>query len=441
MTGPLFRPFRGWRFSASHHANQGMIVAPPYDVIAPGDIGGLLDASPHNVIRLELPSAVDASNPYHTAARTWDEWTSKGVLERETSPRFYLVRHTFQLDGHKVSRLELIGAVRLAPWEDGSVLPHEQTHEAAKLDRLLLMNSVRANISPIMALYENTANEMRRLLMDIVSRPADASFTDLTGDEYDVWNVSEPRETRALTSGIRGPLYIADGHHRYETALTYRDDRRQEDGDGNLAAGYVMAALTATDDTGLISLPYHRLIRGLPDDAMVRLRRQIETYFQSEEIDIGGLSASESARRFTSAMNDAPNTSLMAVIESPGDTLKLLSPTEQGVFTGLLTGETEAWERLAPCVFLDILLLHGVGVDQQQAEDRGWLTYPRDAAEAIEAVRSGEYDAGLLLKAVGITDMTESAAAGERLPPKSTYFFPKVATGIVMNSLAGRLED
>ena len=132
---------------------------------------------------------------------------------------------------------------------------------------------------------------------------------------------------------------------------------------------------------------------------------------------------------------------MMVLIEPPGDVLKLLRPLEPGIFEGLLAGESEAWSRLAPCVFLDVLLTHGVGADQHEAETRGWLSYPRDAAEAIEAVRAGGCDAGFLLQAVSMTDMTEAAEAGERLPPKSTYFFPKVATGIVLNSLAGRLED
>ena len=441
MAGSLFQPFRGWRYDSARSGNLSALAAPPYDVISPADMTRLLEASAHNVIRLELPSAVAPDDPYGSAARTWSEWTSAGVLRRDESPHFYLVRHSFHIGGEKVSRFELIGAVRLAAWEDGSVLPHEHTHEAAKRDRLMLMNAVDANVSPIMALYEDEDGELRRLLRAIAVRPADASFTDLAGDDYEIWYVADPGEAGAIRLGIGGPLYVADGHHRYETALAYWDERGVELDDPEYAAGYIMAALTAIDDPGLISLPYHRLLRGLPDDARARLQRQVETYFMSEEVDVSGLSPAEAAEKFASVRAENGETPMMALIEPPGDILRLLRPIESGIFEGLLTGATEAWGRLAPCVFLDVLLTHGVGANQQEAESRGWLSYPRGAAEAIEAVRSGEYDAGFLLQAVGMADMTEAAGAGERLPPKSTFFFPKVATGIVMNSLAGRLED
>ena len=440
MAEGLFRPFRGWRYDPARAGGLGALAAPPYDVIAPGDTERLLEASPRNVIRLELPSAVDAKDPYGAAARTWDEWRSDGYLKRDDAPHFYLVRHTFSLGGNRTSRFELLGAVRLAQWEHGSVLPHEHTHEAAKRDRLMLMNALHANVSPIMALYEDDDGAIRLLLWAISSRPPDTSFTDLAGDDYDVWQVSDPGEVGAIRLGVSAPLFVADGHHRYETALTYLGQQEKGADDGEQAAGYVMAALTSIEDTGLISLPYHRLLTGLPEDAHARVMRQVETYFSADEIDISGLSDAEAAERFASAM-EADSAALMALIEPPGDVFKLLRPIESGIFEGLLMGESEAWERLAPCVFLDVLLTHGVGTDQNEAETRGWLTYPRDAVEAIEAVRAGGCDAGFLLRAVSMTDMTEAAEAGERLPPKSTYFFPKVATGIALHSLAGRLED
>ena len=440
MAEALFRPFHGWRYDTTRAGSLGVLAAPPYDVIAPSDVKRLLEASPHNVIRLELPSAVDATDPYAAASRTWNEWTSNGFLQRDETAHFYLVRHTFTLGVVRTGRFEILGAVRLAQWEQGAVLPHEHTHEAAKRDRLMLMNALHANISPIMALYEDDDGAVRMLLRAISSRPPDSSFTDLAGDDYDVWHVTAPGEVGAIRLGVSGPLFVADGHHRYETALTYFGQGGNETDDGEHAIGYIMAALTSIEDPGLVSLPYHRLIRGLPDDARARLMRQVETYFRAEEITIGGLSDAEAAERFASAIKaqDAP---MMALIEPPGDVLKLLRPLEPGIFEGLLTGESEAWGRLAPCVFLDVLLTHGVGANQHEAETRGWLSYPRDAAETIQAVRAGGSDAGFLLQAVSMPDMTEAAEAGERLPPKSTYFFPKVATGIALNSLAGRLED
>ncbi len=430
----LFSPFHAWRYDTARAGGMDALVAPPYDVIAPADVQRLLAASPHNVVRLELPSAVDADSPYDFAARTWREWTSDGILKRDTDAQFYIIRHSFTHGGGRVSRIEVVGAVRLAEWEHGSVLPHEHTHDAAKRDRLMLMNALHANISPIIALYQDQDGTLQRLLTDIVTRPPASSLTDQAGDAYDVWHVSVAAEVEAIQQSVTGPLFIADGHHRYETALEYLSGRNGNDVD---SAGFIMTALTSIDDPGLLSLPYHRLLRDVPDDARARLARQVETYFTSENVSIAGLSDDAAARKAAEAMLDGADPPIMTLVEPPGDVLRLLRPMEPGIFEGLLSGESDAWSRLAPCVFLDVLLTHGVGADQQQAESRGWLSYPRDAAETIAAVRAGGGDAGFLLQAVSMADMTEAAAAGERLPPKSTYFFPKAATGIVLHSLAG----
>ena len=320
------------------------------------------------------------------------------------------------------------------------MLPHEHTHEAAKRDRLSLINAVRANTSPVMLLYGDNQRAVRQLLEKIAARTPDLAFAIAGGDEYEMWLVTDAVEVEALRGGIGGPLYIADGHHRYETAMAYQEQQAEALGGDNRPANYIMTSLTALDDPGLISLPYHRLMRGLSEEARGRLERQVNTYFALEEISIEGRAPLDVAELFDGASDSPGERPMMAMIEQPGDVLKLMRPAGQGIFEGLLSGESEAWGRLAPCVFNDVLLAPALGVGQQEAESRGWVTYPRDAAEAVSGVRSGEYEAAFLLQAVSMADMTEAARAGERLPPKSTYFFPKLATGIVINSLAEDAE-
>ncbi len=440
MAPTEFRPFRGWRFDPARSGDMGVLAAPPYDVISQADMTNLIEASDHNVIRLELPAATGAADPYRAAEETWREWTGSGILKRDESPRFYLVRHTFRHGDRAVSRLELVGLVRLTPWADGDVLPHEHTHEAAKRDRLSLMNVVRANISPVMLLYADHQGTARLALETIAARTPDLSFAIAGGDEYEVWLVTDAAEVEALRNGIGGPLYIADGHHRYETAMAYQEQESDARGEGNRPADYIMTSLTALDDPGLISLPYHRLMRDLSEEARGRLDRQVNTYFALEEISIEGRAPADVADLFDAASDSPDGRPMMAMIGQPGDVLKLMRPASSGIFEGLLSGDSEAWGRLAPCVFTDVLLAPALGVGQQEAESRGWVTYPRDTAEAVSGVRSGEYEAAFLLQAVSMTDMTEAARAGERLPPKSTYFFPKLATGIVINSVAEDTE-
>ena len=419
---------------------MGTLAAPPYDVISQADITKLIGASELNVIRLELPAATGAADPYRAAEETWRDWTGSGVLKHDELPGLYLVRHAFRHGDHAVSRLELVGLVRLTPWADGDVLPHEHTHEAAKRDRLSLMNAVRANISPVMLLYADHQGTTRPALEAIAARTPDLSFAIAGGDEYEAWLVTDAAEVEALCGGIGWPLYIADGHHRYETAMAYQEQESEARGGGNGAVDYIMTSLTALDDPGLISLPYHRLMRNLPAEARGRLERQVNTYFALEEMSIEGRAPSDVGELFDAASDSPDGWPMMAMIEQPGDVLKLMRPAGPGIFEGLLSGESEAWGRLAPCVFTDVLLAPALGVGQQEAESRGWVTYPRDASEAVSGVRSGEYEAAFLLQAVSMADMTEAARAGERLPPKSTYFFPKLATGIVINSLAEEAE-
>lgn len=440
MAPTEFKPFRGWRYDPAVAGDMSSLAAPPYDVISQADMTMLLQASDHNVIRLELPAATGAADPYRAAAETWGQWTGSGVLKRDESPRFYLVRRAFRHDGRTLRRFELTGLVRLAPWSDGDVLPHEHTHEGPKRDRLSLMQAVRANVSPILSLYSDDQDVVLRMLERIAVRTPDLSFAIAGGDEYEMWLVTHAVEVEALCGGISGPLYIADGHHRYETAMAYQEQESDARGEGNRPADYMMTSLTALDDPGLISLPYHRLMRGLSEEARGRLERQVNTYFALEEISIEGRAPSDFAELFDAASDSPKERPMMAMIEQPGDVLKLMRPASPGIFEGLLSGASEAWGRLAPCVFTDVLLAPALGVGQQEAESRGWVTYPRDAAEAVSGVRSGEYEAAFLLQAVSMTDMTEAARAGERLPPKSTYFFPKLATGIVINSLAEDAE-
>ena len=416
------------------------MIAPPYDVISPQEQAALYDASPYNVVRLEYPEGAQTQALYETAASTLRSWRDEGVLQRDPTPSFYLIRHRFRHGDRTLQRYELMAALRLEPWSSGDVLPHELTSEDAKRDRLALMHACRANLSPIMALYHDADSAVARLLHTVaMASPSERIKDGSNGDaDYGIWLINDTEQTTALQDALHGPVYIADGHHRYETALQYQEEAPALASPGVRAADYIMTSLTALEDPGLLSLPYHRLLRGLPEDARGRLERQSKVYFDTEEVAIEGLTPEEVGALFESRIGagDGP---LMGLVHRGNDTLRLLRPRDPEIVSGLLSEHSEAWGRLSPCLFADVLLQPSLGVRQQEAEARGWLSYTRDTVEAVAAVRTGDFDMAFLLDGVPLPMMTTIAQAGERLPHKSTYFHPKLATGLVINPLDGAL--
>ena len=433
------RPFHGLRYDPSQVKDLGRVVAPPYDVISDDAQAALYEASPYNVVRLEYPQGPQAER-YETAAGTLRSWRDAGILQRDSAASLYLARHSFPFNGRIYQRYELTAAVRLEPWSDGAVLPHEHTAEKAKQDRLAMMQACRANLSPIMALYGDPDGRVARVLHAVAGTPSLERFESIDGDGYELWAITDLEQITIVRAAIQESIYIADGHHRYETALLYREEAPALSSTEPRAADYIMTSLTALDDPGLLSLPYHRLLQGLSEEAKQRFQRQADVYFQSEEIDIGNQTSEEVAALFESRIDHGAGP-LIGLLERDSSSLRLLRLPDPELVTGLLSERVEAWARLSPCLFADVLLQPTLGVRQQEAEARGWLTYTRDTAEAVNSVRNNESDIVCLLDGVPLQTMTEIAHSGARLPHKSTYFHPKLATGLVVNPLDGTLED
>ena len=438
------RPFRGLRYAQRDGADAGHTIAPPYDVISPTLQEALYDASPYNAVRVEYPrESLPGMTVYETAASTLRDWVGSGVLQRDETPALYLVRHRFTRGGTRFERRELLVALRLQPWSDGAVLPHEHTRDGPKRDRLELMRACKSNLSPIMGLYDDSRGTITALLDRVIREGNSATTaTAMDGDGYEVWAVDGVHDVRAICDTIRdsGPVYIADGHHRYETALVYRDEVSGDPGDSpESAAHYVMTSLIALQDEGLLSLPYHRVLKGMSAEQWSRFQRQADVYFNVESIDVMGMDPVAIAEMFAVAAlaGNGPLIGLFGAAD-PGS-MRLLRPRPLETLDGLMLGRSAAWRSLSPCLFVDVLLQPSIGVGQQPAESAGLLGYPVNAAGAVSAVRSGDWDVAVLLDGVPLERMTEVARDSERLPPKSTFFDPKLATGLVFNPLDGNL--
>ena len=432
------RPFRGLRYEAGVVGDLGRVLAPPYDVIGPEREAALRESSPFNAVRIEYgANAGDDPDRYEVAARTLAEWRRSGALARDDDPAFYLVEHEFEYEGLRRTRVELTGLVRLEPWSTGSILPHELTRSGPKRDRLELIRACRTNLSPLMMLYSDRGGAVRHLLNGAAVAGAESAVAvGADGDRYRVGAIGGPTAAAiSVALASAGSLYVADGHHRYETALDYRSEASSS-GSGN-GIDYVLASLIALEDEGLLSLPYHRMLRGLSGEAAGRFGRQMDVYFESEPIDARSLTTGEVLSGFEERARSREGP-VIAVLERerPGS-MRVLRPRGGGALTGLLRGRSEAWASLSPCVFEDALLRPALGMGQLEAEGAGLLSYPGSAEEAVDRVRSGRDDYAVLLDGVPLDGMTKVSEQGERLPPKSTYFYPKLPTGLVFNTLEG----
>ncbi len=428
------KPFTGTRYNSELISDLSSTIAPPYDVISQKEQDELYAKNPFNVIRLEYPKPQDGDgNPYTTSALTLQEWKKNGIL-KDDKLSFYLLRHSFDFQGRYYERLELLGAVPIQPWSHGSVLPHEHTGESAKLDRLNMLRATKTNISPIMTVYDDNSNKLTEILNSIVKTlPLISEFVTDDNEKYTFWQITDPQRIEAIQNSIQGPLYIADGHHRYETSLNYQNE---ENASGNLstAINYIMASVTPIQDPGLVSLPYHRMLQNLSQDQINRILRQMSVYFESRSFNINGKPKEAIYELIEDQVYQTPDATI-GFIDDGMDELLVLTIKDPEAAQGLFSSESDIWAKLSPCIFSDVLLKPSLGMLQQEAEDRGFLTYTRDPFEALEKLDSKQVEQVFILDGVPMDRMTKIAQEGERLPHKSTYFHPKVATGFVLNTL------
>jgi uncharacterized protein (DUF1015 family) len=390
---PRFEPFRGLRYNLDR-VEIGDVTAPPYDVVDEDDRAALLARHADNIVGVDLPRS-DDRDPYQAAAEHLEAWRHDSVLIEDPEPCFYVYRMDFTDEAGAANHTTgVIGALELSPPGEGGILPHEHTTPKAKSDRLQLVRSTGVQLSPIWGL--SPAAGLSELLEP--GRPPVASWTDLDGVTHSLWIDDEPAQQRQISALVEAdPIVIADGHHRYETSLAYRDEQRAERGDG--AYDLVMTLVVELADDELTVLPIHRLIGGLPPG--FDLVGALSPFFEPSPIDV--VDASISAR--------------MAVAGA------LTLVTRRG--TWLLTPKPEALRsaRDLDSSRLDVALA---------ALPTHELTFQHGVDHVVARVDKGEADAGVLLRPATVAQIIDIAHGGDRMPPKTTFFHPKPRTGVVL---------
>lgn len=413
-------PFRGMRFSERIIKNRDLsdIIVPPYDMITASEQEELYRRSPHNLVRLEygkvFPEDGDSSNRYTRAAAGMSRWLEEKALVLEKERSFYLYRQSFILGGRTYRRTGIIAALKLEPYSSRVVLPHEDTLSAPKKDRLELLRSCRANFSPVFGLFGDPLKHFSELSTRLQQEMPLYDFADHKGERHALWAIKEQRSlAEAVQLMAKQQIYIADGHHRYDTALQYA----HEAGAGAAAgSGYVLAVLVPLEDPGLVILPFHRLLKGLSEEKLAGLRTRVESNFHVEnrgnlqELDME-VYASEIASRGK---------------ETPA--MGLLLP-EGAALLGLKTDGTSGE--------LDVALLKRLMLDPilGGAAPERHLDFSIDSDDVRDAVLTGGAQAAFILNPTPLASVTARALRGENMPQKSTCFYPKLPSGLVIHHL------
>jgi uncharacterized protein (DUF1015 family) len=436
------RPFRGIRYSIERIPDVSSVISPPYDVISPEEQGFYYQQSPCNVVRLELgedlPSDSPESNRCTRAAETLRNWLDEGILLREQAPAFYVFQHRFVHQGLLRSRWGLVARVRLEGDGVSGARPHEVIMESRVRDRLNLLRCCGVNFSSILGMVRHDGQGLASLLPRLVGPVPDVSAVDRQGVIHNMWVVSD-EECIALISEECADkvVYIADGHHRYETALAYQRERRAESasGSGEEPHDFVMMTLADAGDPGMFALPAHRLVRLAGSEGLSQLRDKLNPLFEVEYLEPAGNNPDDALDSWLGTLEGrgAEGTAI-GVYGLHGDRLGLLTPRETAEVEAMLPGErSQEWKNLDVALLHWVILRQIAGLDTAQEEE--CVAYTGDGREATSRVDSGEFQLAFFMNAIPISSVLAVADAGDRMPPKSTYFYPKLPTGMVMYPL------
>jgi len=413
------RPIQAVHYDLEKVGSLADVAAPPYDVIDEAQRAELASRSPYNVVELDLPRDPGGGDPYEHAAELLAKWTEEGALARDSDPTIWALEQAYAApDGSSLTRRGFLARVKLAPYGEG-IRPHERTQPGPKEDRLRLTRATRHNLSPIFALHPG--NAWRHLERAAGGDPW-AEVTDADDTTHRVWRIEEPAVHGAIAEELApGELLIADGHHRYETSLAYQ----REVGEGG-SADYVLMALVSLEDPGLTVFPTHRLISGLADDAAKQdaLGTGLRELFEVEEVPTDQLDP-----------GGAEGVGVFGYIDSHFKRGFRLRLRDTARLEEALADRSEAYRQLDAAI-LEELVLNGIlGMSTEDIAAKRGIGYTPSIEEALAKLNSGDYQATFLLRPTPVDQVREVAAAGETMPPKSTYFFPKLLTGLVLNPL------
>ncbi len=421
--------FHAVRYNQEIIQDMSEVICPPYDVISPEQQKAYYEKDDYNVIRLEhgmvLPTDTKTNNKHTRACTAFNQWLKDRVLLTDHVASFYIHEHCFTFQNMRKKRIGLMACVRLEPWEKKVIFPHENTVPGIKSDRLELMRACPVNFSPLLGLYEDLGQKVTKLIAIQSGRKPAIDLAD-SGETHKLWVANEPEFVQRVSHFLASkPIYIADGHHRYETALAYRDERLEQikHARGHEAFNFVMITLVSFSDPGVVVLPVHRLIRNIAAGALTKFKSALEQYFELVSVPLDENGLPEIAGAVTRVLGLEPGNAIGLKLRQPSVLREVMPP-----------GHSDTYKRL------DISIVQHLAIDKLVALDKNAsISYTPNATDARRLVENGEYKLAFILNPIPVTTIKSVADSNDKMPGKSTYFYPKLPTGLVMNRLEGTL--
>ncbi len=442
-------PFKGILYNNDKIKDIKAVVAPPYDVISPKEQENLYKIHKNNVVRLILGKEEDEDTPdnnrYTRANDFFESWQRDGILIKDAYPSIYVYAQEYYLgesEGfEKKMRIGFISLSKLEDFGEGGIHPHENTLAKPKEDRLRLIKSCNANFSPIFGLFSDPSKRIDSILKDAMRQPPLYDLADDAGVRHTLWAIRENRAIQIITGQMSDKqIFIADGHHRYETAINYRNEMRKKTPNftGDEPFNHVMMYFTNTNSEGLSILPIHRIVNNLKDFDKKKIVDEARFFFDIESFTFNEYEEKNVRQRLFSEMkNRGENGHIFGMYLGDNEYLLLTLKGEGQV----ARGKGQEKNMPSPLKTLDVTILHtlfiekALGISEESLSEQKNITYTINEIEAVKGVREGKYQLALFLNPTKIEEVQAVAAAGEKMPQKSTFFYPKLITGLVMNKL------
>jgi len=413
------RPFRGIRYNREEIEEIASVITLPYDKITPELQERYYNRHPYNYVRIVLPKE---DNRYELAKERIEEWQKNRILIRDEKPAFYLYYQEFERDGRHL-RKGLVAALRLEEFEKGIVLPHEKTLSKPKEDRLKMMRATRKNLGHVFMLYSDKEDRINRAFEHTTQRPPEIEVRDEFGITHRLWKEEDSEVIEEVKGLMRDKvLLIADGHHRYETSLSYRNEIKKTNPDPLAPFNYRMVTLVNLFDPGLLILPTHRLIFNLKELEMGRVLEEMGKYFHLEEI---------AAEKIKDRLKELASLHSFGMYTLQGS--YLLTLKDESVLEEFVKNRSQEYRTLDVTILHSLIIENILGIPSEKVEEH--IRYEREAGEAMEKVRKGEFQIAFLLNPTKATQVERVARQKERMPQKSTDFYPKLASGLTIFDL------
>lgn len=433
------KPFNGYFYNPKKIKNFAQVVAPPYDVI-PLEEREEYYARKYNVINLILPKEAAKQDKYSHAASLLDEWLKNEIFIKDDKTAFYLYRQNFLANGEDFLRKGFFALVQLEDFKEGKILPHENTLSSPKEDRFKLMSATHANLSPIFLIYSDENNRVMKMLEENREKSPFADFIPLErknakyiqrgfphplGKKHTIWRISSPQVNEKIQEMIKPKtLYIADGHHRYETALKFWKEHKKD------AYRWILAYISPIEDDSLKIFPAHRVLKTFSKDDWGKLNEKAKGFFWLKELPLNNIDES-----FKLIENEGQKRHAFGVVYNNNGVIKtvLLVSKNEKKLLHQMDGHSPAWKHLDVSVLHSLVFSNILGYEEKQLQDSGRLNYEVDRYKTVESVKNGVYHAAFLLNPTKVEEVRLVANRKERMPGKATYFYPKVSSGLFIN--------